>query len=143
MNRKRLIDLAASDLIENEVWEYWMADNIEYVRASDKYELTEGSNVAYIVATDFVFKNGTKHIGYCTPCISGTLDAIQPVVLNKKGQVEFYRETEWTEDEKKKALAKFGYAGDAIFPATYKARIKYGRELLSGTLLDFNEAKKV
>ena len=141
MNAKRLSDLTAADIVENEVWEYWMADNIEYVRASDKKELSENSNIAYIVVTDFIFRNRTKHIGFCSPGDHAALDAIQPVVFYKKGQVEFYRENDWTEDEKKKALSKLGCEWDAVFPATYKARIRYGRELFSGTLLDFNEAK--
>ena len=141
MNAKRLIDLTAADLVENEVWEYWMADNIEYVRASDKKELPDGGNVAHIVITDFIFKNRTKHIGFCSPGDHGSLDAIQPVVFYKKGQVEFYREADWAEDEKKKALLKLGFESDAVFPVSYKARIRYGREIFSGTLLDFNEAK--
>ena len=141
MNRKRLIDLTAADLLENEVWEYWMADNIEYVRASDKTELSEGSNVVYIVATDFFFNNKSKHLGFCSPKDSESLDIIQPVVIGKKGQVEFYRESDWTEDEKRKALSKLGLERDILFPVTYTARIKYGREFFSGVLLDFNKSK--
>jgi hypothetical protein len=141
MNRKRLIDLTSADLAENEVWEYWMADNVEYVMAADKKELPDGSNAAYIVVTDFLFNNKTKHIGFCSPGDHKTLEITQPVVFYKKGQVEFYRENDWSEDDKKKALTKLGLNWDDVFPASYKARIKYGRELFSGTLLDFNELK--
>ena len=141
MDRKRLIDLTPADLLENEVWEYCLADNIEYVSASDKTELIEGSNITYIVATDFIFNNRSKHLGFCSPQDSGGLDAIQPVVFSKKGQVEFYRENDWTEDEKKKALSKLNLVWDVIFPVTYAARIKFGREFINGTLLDFNEEK--
>lgn len=141
MDRKRLIDLTNADLLENEVWEYCMADNIEYVSASDKTELTEGNNITYIVATDFIFNNRTKHLGFCSPQDPGSLDAIQPVVFSKKGQVEFYRENDWTEDDKKKALSKLNLEWDVVFPVTYTARIKLGREFINGTLLDFNEVK--
>jgi len=141
MDRKRLIDLTSADLLENEVWEYCMADNIEYVSASDKTELTEGSNVIYIVATDFIFNNKSKHLGFCSPQDPGDLDAIQPVVFSKKGQVEFYRENDWTEDEKKRALVKLGLDPEMVFPVTYSARIKFGREFFKGTLADFNEEK--
>lgn len=141
MDRKRLIDLTNADLLENEVWEYCMADNIEYVSASDKTELTEGSNITYIVATDFIFNNRTKHLGFCSPQDPVSLDTIQPVVFSKKGQVEFYRENDWTEDEKKKALSKLNLEWDVVFPITYTARVKFGREFIKGTLLDFNEEK--
>jgi len=141
MDRKRLIDLTIADLLENEVWEFWMADNIEYVGASDKIELSEGSNMTYIVATDFIFNNRTKHLGFCSPQDPGGLDAIQPVVFSKKGQVELYRENDWTEDEKKKALSKLGLEWNMVFPLTYTARIKFGREFSHGTIMDFNEEK--
>jgi len=55
MDKKRLLDLSKADLLENQVWEYWMADNIEYVSASDKTEVNEGSNITHIVLTDFFF----------------------------------------------------------------------------------------
>jgi len=141
MDRKRLIDLTPADLLENEVWEYCMADNIEYVSASDKTELNEGNNITYIVATDFIFNNRSKHVGFCSPQDTGGLEAIQPVVLSKKGQVEFYRENDWSGEEKIKTLSKLNLLWDDVFPVTYKARIKSGREFTQGTLLDFNEEK--
>lgn len=67
MNRKRLLDLTKNDLLENQVWEYWMADNIEFVKASDKTEVPADSNVTFIVVTDFVFNNKSKHVGFCSP----------------------------------------------------------------------------
>ena len=108
MNQKRLVDLSAVDLQENQVWEYWMADNIDYVKASDKTEIAEDCNTAHIVFTDFVFSNKTKHIGYCSPPGPGGLDNIQPVVFTPKGAVEFYKENDWTADEKNSALLKLG-----------------------------------
>lgn len=141
MDRKRLIDLTSADLLENQVWEYCMADSIEYVSASDKTELNEGNNVIYIVATDFVFNNKSKHLGFCSPQDPGSLEAIQPVVFSKRGQVEFYRENDWANEEKIKTLSKLNLVWEDVFPATYKARIKFGREFTQGTLLDFNEEK--
>jgi hypothetical protein len=141
MERKRLIDLTKADLLENEVWEYWMADNTEYVMASERTVLPEGGNVTYLVITDFYFNNRTKHVGFCSPHDAGTLDEVQSVVFVNKGQVEFYRENDWTDDEKKKALHKLGLASADVFPLTYKSRIKSGRELFTGTLLGFNESK--
>lgn len=139
MNRKRLSDLSATDLLENQIWEYWMADNIEYVRASDKTEVNEGSNVTHIVITDFIFNNKTKHLGFCSPQGFGELDDIQPVVILGKGQVEFYKENDWTENEKNKALLKLGLAWQEVFPVIYKTRIKCDRKILIGTLKNFNE----
>lgn len=141
MNRKRLLDLTKNDLLENHVWEYWMADNTEYVRASDRTEVTDDSNGTYIVATDFIFNNRTKHVGFCSPQDSGDLDHIQPVIMTSKGQVEFYKENDWTEDEKNKALSKLGLDWQDVFPIVYTTRVKCNREFYSGTLPDFNENK--
>jgi len=140
MNRKRLTDLTINDLLENQVWEYLMADNIEYVGASDKTEVVEDNN-AYIVVTDFIFNNRSKHIGFCTPQVTGGLDNIQPVIITHKGQVEFYKESDWTEDEKRTALSKLGLESQAVFPVVYTTRVKCNRELFSGTLINFNEDK--
>jgi len=138
MNRKRIIDLTTEDLLENQVWEYWMADNIEYVRASDKTEISEDSNVAFIVLTDFIFKNKTKHIGFCSPQETGSLDRIQPVILTKKGQVELYKESEWSESEKNKALSKLGFEEQDIFPIVYTTKVKCNWKLFTSSLTDFN-----
>ena len=141
MNKKRLVDLSAEDLLENQVWEYWMADNVEYVKASDKTEISEDCNTAHIVITDFVFSNKAKHIGFCTPPGPDGLDSIQPVVFTSKGPVEFYKENDWTTDEKNSALVKLGLAWNEVFPVAYKTRIKCGRKLHNGTLMNFNEGK--
>ena len=141
MNNKRLSELTIADLLENEVWEYWMADNIEFVRASDKTEVTEDTNIAYIVATEFVFKNRSKYLGFCSPNEAGDLEIIQPVIITDKGQVEFYKESDWTEDEKDAELSRMGLGGKAVFPVTFITKVKCNRELFSGTLTDFNENK--
>jgi len=142
MNRKRLLDLTKNDLLENQVWEYWMADNIEFVKASDRTEVPADSNVTFIVVTDFVFNNKSKHIGFCSPHEELDLDNIQPVVITAKGQVEFYKENDWTEGEKNKALVKLGLEWKDVFPVTYTTRVKCNRELHSGILVNFNEVKQ-
>ena len=100
MNRKRLSELTIADLLENEVWEYCLAENIEYVSPSEKNEVSGDSNEVYIVVTDFIFKNNSKHVGFCSPHDSGSLDLVQPVVLSDKGPVEFYKEAVKNEVEK-------------------------------------------
>jgi hypothetical protein len=142
MDRKRLIDLTKNDLLENQVWEYWMADNIEFVRASDKTEVPAESNVTFIVVTDFIFNNKSKYIGFCSPQEEVDLDHIQPVVISSKGQVEFYKENDWTEGEKNKALVKLGLEWADVFPLTYTTRVKCNREFHSGILVNFNEIKQ-
>jgi hypothetical protein len=141
MNRKRLSELTIADLLENEVWEYCMADNIEYVSPSEKIEVNGESNEVYIVLTDFVFKNSSRHVGFCSPNNSGDLDQVQPVVITEKGPVEFYKEADFTEDDEAAALARFGLGKHSIFPVEYMARIKSNREYFSGMLLDFNRDK--
>lgn len=141
MNRKRLSELTIADLLENEVWEYCMADNIEYVSPSEKNEVIGDSNEVFIVLTDFIFKNNSKHVGFCSPHNSGNLDLVQPVVITDKGPVEFYKEADFTKDDEAAALACFGLGKQSIFPLEYIARIKSNREYFSGMLLDFNRDK--
>jgi hypothetical protein len=141
MNRKRLSELTRADLLENEVWEYCMADNIEYVSPSGKVEVNGDSNEVYIVITDFIFKNNSKHVGYCSPHTSGSLGLVQPVVLTDKGPVEFYREADFTPDDETTALSRFGLRKQSVFPVEYISRIKCNREYFSGMLLDFNRDK--
>lgn len=131
--------MSAADLLENQIWEYWMENKIEYVGASNKTEVTDGNNITHIVVTDFIFNNKTKHIGFCSPQGEGGLDNIQPVVFYGKGQVEFYRENDWSENEKNKALAKLGFSFNDVFPVVYTTRVKCDRKLFSSTLVDFNE----
>ncbi|MFA5972131.1 MAG: hypothetical protein WC780_07260 [Lentimicrobiaceae bacterium] len=141
MNRKRLSDLSSADLLENQIWEYWMENNTEYVKASNKTEITEGNNITHIVTTDFIFNNRTKHLGYCSPQGDGELDNIQPVVFFDKGQLEFFRENDWTENEKSKALIKLGLNFQDVFPVVYSTRVKCDRKIFSGVLKNFNEAE--
>ena len=62
MDNKQLKDLTADDLIGKPIWEFWISDNIEYVREAFDNEITEDSHVSYIVLTEFIFNNKTKHI---------------------------------------------------------------------------------
>ncbi len=142
MNRKRLSDLSTADLLENQIWEYCMENKVEYVSASNKTEVSESGNITHIVVTDFVFNNKSKHIGFCSPQSDGGLDNIQPVVLLGKGQVEFYKENDWTENEKNKALLKIGLNFHDVFPVVYTTRVKCDRKIYSGVLNNFNEEEE-
>lgn len=142
MNRKRLSDLSETDMIENQIWEYCLENNIEYVSASTKTEITEGNNMTHIVVTDFIFNNKTRHIGYCSPQGIGGLDNVQPVVFYGKGQVEFYKENDWTENDKAKALLKLGLNFNEVFPLVYHTRVKCDRKIFSGILTNFNKEEE-
>jgi len=63
------------------------------------------------------------------------------VIISAKGQVEFYKENDWTEDEKATALLCLGLDWQAVFPVSYITKVKYNRELFNGTVADFNENK--
>jgi hypothetical protein len=141
MNRKRLSELTIADLLENEVWEYWMEDNIEYIRASEKTDFPADTNVVYIVATDFVFNNRSKRLGFCSPSEAADIEIIQPVIITLKGQVEFYKESGWTDADKEAALSRIGLNAQAVFPVVYTAKVKCNREVFTGTLSGFNELK--
>ena len=54
MDKKRLLVLSKADLLEKQVWEYWMAEKIEYVITSDKTEGNEGTNSVHFGIRDFL-----------------------------------------------------------------------------------------
>jgi hypothetical protein len=139
--KKQLIDLTSSDLLDRNVWEHWTENNIEFVRPVDKSEISEESNIGYIVLTDFTLNNRTKYLGFCSPQDTSGLDYIQPVIFTDFGQVEFWRNNDWTEDDKKKVLEKLGLDSRDIFPIVYKTRKKCDNKLYSGTIADFNKSK--
>jgi len=63
-------------------------------------------------------------------------------VLLGKGQVEFYKENDWTENEKAKALLKLGLNFHDVFPVVYTTRVKCDRKIYSGILNNFNEEEE-
>jgi hypothetical protein len=139
---KRLTDLTSSDLLSGQVWEHWTKDNVEYVKPTDKTEITEVSNIGHIVLTEFTLNNMTKYFGFCSPQDTSGLDYIQPVIFTDNGQVAFYKDNEWTEDEKDKALEKFRLNWQAVFPVDYVTKIKCDNKLHSGRILDFNNGDR-
>jgi hypothetical protein len=93
METKRLIDLTQKDLLDNNVWEHWSDNLIEYVRPSNNLSLSETSVNGHIVLTTFLLNNKKSLFGFCSPQDPSGLDYIQPVVLTSNGQVHFYKET--------------------------------------------------
>ena len=141
MDNKQLKDLTADDLIGKPIWEFWISDNIEYVREAFDNEITEDSHVSYIVLTEFIFNNKTKHIGFCSPQDSSGLDYIQPVVFADTEQVNFYINNGLTKNEKNELMSKLGYTWKDIFPIVYSTKIKCNGEYYNGLITDFNEGR--
>jgi hypothetical protein len=139
MDKKLLKDITVSDLLDYSVWEFWIEDKIEYVKPDSKKEISEKDNVGYIVLTDFELSNKSKFIGFCSPQDTSGLDYIQPVLLTDKGQIVFYRDSEWTNDEKIKELQKIGHDTNDVFPVFYRTRIKCDGKFYNGILKDFNK----
>lgn len=138
---KKLSDLIISDLIEVNVWEHRDEDNIEFVTTTDKIEIFKDTNIGYIVLTEFILKNGKKYLGFCSPQDPSGLDYIQPVIFTDVGQVEFWRDNNFTEEDKEKALEMIGLNSADVFPIVFKTRIKCDKEYYTGTIIDFNKNK--
>lgn len=138
---KKLKDLEQNGLIEKPVWEHRYFLDEEYVRPSDKTELTEDTNLGYIVLTDFVLINGIKLIGFCSPLDTSGLDYIQPVIFTPDGQLIIFKENDWTNAEKLTELEKLNLTADQVFPITYVTRIPCDGSVYRGTILDFNQGK--
>ena len=139
MKHKRLTDLNLSDLTKFKVWETWTDTGIEYVRPSTKKEVFEESNIVYIVLTEFTAQNGKKYLGFCSPQDTSALDYIQPIIISENGQVEFWKNSGWTKDDKKVALTKLGITNKDLFPIHYRTKIKSNNEFYNGTIEDFNK----
>lgn len=138
---KKLIELTKYDLLDRNVWEHWNENNIEFVKPSDQTEIYEKSNIGHIVLTDFVLNNNTNLLGFCSPQDTSGLEYIQPVIITDKGQIELWRDKEWSENEKKELLEKLGLTSKEVFPIVYKTRVKCDTKFYSGTIFDFNNGK--
>ncbi|NVO20829.1 MAG: hypothetical protein HXX13_14100 [Bacteroidetes bacterium] len=139
MNTKALLSLTAADLVENPVWEYWIENNIELVRPSNLHEIREGSNIVYIVSTEFQFRNKSRAIGYCSPQDASGLDSLQPVMLIRKEHIPILQNTESDKDNRNHIFRKLGLEPTDIFPILFRTRAKCANEYFEGKITGFDE----
>ncbi len=140
MAAKRLIELTISDLQSSPIWEHWYEGDIEFIRPTTMKEIAEDSNSGHIVLTDFIFNNGQEFIGFCASQDTSGLDYIQPVIIVENGQVEFWKDIDWTAEEKEEALNKLGLEWQEVFPIHYMTQVQCDGKYFSGTIIDFNKA---
>lgn len=66
MRGKLLSSLKKSDLLNHLVWEHWYENSVEYVRSTDSRDISESSNIGYIVRTNVTLNNWANMTGFCS-----------------------------------------------------------------------------
>jgi len=138
MKPKRLIDITEKDMFNKPVWEYWIENETELVRQTDRKEISEFSPNAYIVLTKFKLANGTELKGFCSPQDKSGLGYTQPIILTENGQFIFWKDDDWTMSEKDKELKKISLNWQEVFPVEFEAMVMCDNEFYKGKILDFN-----
>jgi hypothetical protein len=138
---KPLSELTIKDILESSVWEYWLENETEFVKATNKTEISELDSKRYIVLTDFELQNKLKYLGFCSPMDTSGLDYIQPVIISEKGQINFWMDFGWNIKQKEIELAKLGLNQKMAFPIIYKSRIAVDGLFYEGIITDFNKGR--
>lgn len=141
MKKKLLSELTMDDLSKNRVWEYLIEGNTEIVRPSNRTEIFDDNKNSWIVLTEFTLRNGQKHLGFCSPQDPSGLDYIQPVIITLSGHLAFYKETEWSVDDRLLALQFLGLSLKDVFPIEFKTKVKCDSNYYYGTIVTFNQGK--
>ena len=138
---KQLIDLTISDLLDCNLWEHWTEGDVEFVRPTHKTEISEGSDIGHIVLTEFFLNNLSKYWGFCSPQDPSGLDYIQPVMFTDNGQVQFYKESDWTNEEIQIEMRKIGYDENDILPLMLRTLVKCDGSFFTMILDNFNNSR--
>ena len=125
------------DILNQPVWKFWYEEGCEKVIPFEGAEINRSFLDSFIVLTEFTINNGTKWIGFCSPQDPSGLDYIQPVITIDSGQIFFYKDMPWTEQEKEIELLKLGYSYSEIFPISFRTKVKCDNQDFASEILDF------
>lgn len=138
---KLLKDLTKDDILKFKIWEHWIENRLEYVKPTKRIQISESENKGFIVQTDFELKNNSKFSGFSSPMDTSGLDYIQPVIITERGQVLFWKDEGWKNDEKEIELSKLGLKQSEVFPISYKSLIPIDGIFYKGVIEDFNKGR--
>jgi hypothetical protein len=136
--QKLLTNLTLDDLIHQPCWIHYALENIEYVFPARKKEISEADSNNYVVLTEFILNDKTKHLGFCSPQDTSGLDYIQPVIITSRGHLPLYFDTLETIDLSGLTSKILSKKIHEVFPLTYVAKIKCDKKYHKGLVDGFN-----
>jgi hypothetical protein len=137
MESLKIDSIERDHILNHPVWKFWYEDNYGMVVPAEIHEISEDLEDSYIVLTEFTTSNGLSWIGFCSPQDRSGIDYIQPIILNDRGQVQFWKDADWTEQEKETELEKLGYNSNKVFPIIYRTKVKCDNEYFVSEILSF------
>lgn len=135
---KLLSELTVLDLERHPCWTHYVKDGDEFVLPSEKDQISEIDTDDFIVLTEFILHDKTKHLGFSSPKDTSGLDYIQPVLVTSKGHLPLYfdkLDNVQLQDLTKEILNKSAHE---VFPLTFITRIKCDNEYFQAQVEYFN-----
>ncbi len=136
-----LEDITVDEITSIPIWECWTEEKKEFIKPSDKKEVFDGLPESHIVLTYFKLKNKTKFTGFCSPQDPSGMDYIQPTIITKEGQINFFQKNEFSLYEKSSLLKKLQFKVEEVFPIEYTTQIKSNGSFHKAMIFDFNDEK--
>lgn len=140
--RKQVYELTVDDFTEFPVWEFALDEEGEEnqdeatVRPSTAPLPLDCSESRFIVRAKFSLADGTRHIGYLTPChATEDLGSIQPIVITQQGQVTFWMGA--ARGNTNPFYEKLGKSAERIFPVTFKSDVPLVGGVVFGSIPGF------
>jgi len=132
---KRLHDLTPADLERAAVWHYdGESDDVAYVRATARAQLSANDRDSFIARTQFTLANGSHHAGFCTPGTSGKLADLQPVIVTADGPVYFHFDAPPSQETLDAQWLKLGAGHEQIFPVHFRCTVPLDGDYVTGTI---------
>ena len=132
---KRLHDLTPGDLERVAVWRYeGESDDVAQVRATTRTELSAEDRDLFIARTQFTLANGSHHLGFCTPDMSGLLADLQPVIVTADGPVYFSFDAPPSQETLDAQWLKLGAGHEQIFPVHFRCTVPLDGVYVTGTI---------
>lgn len=141
-NWKQVYELNTEDLKKYSIWRFCIDyEDLEDVdeatiRPLHGEETVDPKEGLYIVKTEFILKNGTKHIGYITPLEKNeknSIGIIQPTIITKNGQISFWKVDKEERNRNQQILGK----DEDVFPIQYKSHIRTTGQKISGEITKY------
>ncbi len=142
--RKQVYDLTAEDFRLYPLWEFCsdeegLAGQDEAtVKPSDDHGVPAYSPGAYVVATDFVFADGSAMEGYIYSGKPEDFGCITPIVFLKEERISFWFGRRPPSSQEIAAIYKLlDRNASEIFPIRFRTRVPINGDLMDGSLNGF------
>jgi hypothetical protein len=141
--RKRVGDLAPSDLQDYPTWEFAIDEegeggDEETVRPRPEVEFVDPAESLFIVRAEFVAADGTRLDGFVSPHEKRHVAHVQPTIVTDKAHVLFwFGIVPPTRAELNASYSALGKAPEELFPLRYRAVVEHAGSELEGEINGF------